>query len=299
MIFILSSFLLLLTGCKQNNNDTQLFTTSSEVKIHNQFESKNAYKYIEKQISYGPRIPGSVGHELTHQMINQVLSEFGWQTENQNGEDKGYKIENIIGKQHGGRPWIILGAHYDTRIYADHDPEPGRKNEPVPGANDGASGVAILLELARVLPKDLPFEIWLVFFDAEDNGGIGNREWIMGSNFFVKTLEEKPDMMILLDMIADENLNIYFEKNSNRDLSEEIWKIADSLGYSEYFIQTAKYSIIDDHIPFLQVGVQAVDIIDFDYPYWHTTADTIDKIDARSLYIVGETLLTWILTTAY
>ena len=111
---------------------------------------------------------------------------------------------------------MIIGAHYDSRLLADPDPDPSLRNQPVPGANDGASGVAVLLELARILPKNLDKTIWLVFFDAEDNGNIPGYDWIMGSRVFVQTLIDKPDEAIIIDMIGDADLNIYQEKNSDQ-----------------------------------------------------------------------------------
>jgi Zn-dependent M28 family amino/carboxypeptidase len=203
----------------------------------------------------------------------------------------------VIAKRGRGSPWIIIGAHFDTRIYADQDPDPQKRALPVPGANDGASGVAVLLELARVLPPDLPGEIWLVFFDAEDNGSIPGRDWAMGSRAFVEgALEGQPDAVVIVDMVGDTDLNIYLEKNSDQTLMQEIWEVAEGLGYSDYFIPSYKYRIIDDHIPFLEANIPAVDIIDFDYPYWHTTSDTLDKVSAKSLQIVGDVVLTWLLT---
>jgi len=231
-------------------------------------------------------------------MIRNALSQFGWQIDVQEGEVNNISIINIVGKREGDDPWIILGAHYDTRIYADHDPKPEQRSKPVPGANDGASGVAVLLELARVIPIELSNKIWIVFFDMEDNGGIRNYDWIMGSQLFVNSLDEKPDKMILLDMIGDEDLQIFYERNSDRPLSEEIWKVAASLGYEDYFINQPKYRLLDDHVPFLRAGIPAIDIIDFDYEYWHTTSDTIDKVDFISLEIVGNTILAWLLSSS-
>jgi Zn-dependent M28 family amino/carboxypeptidase len=134
----------------------------------------------------------------------------------------------------------------------------------------------------------------LVFFDAEDNGGLDNRAWIMGSRAFVTTLTEKPRAAVIVDMVGDEDLNLYLERNSDTKLAAEIWAQAIALGYGKNFITTPKYNMIDDHIPFLEAGIPAVDIIDFDYPYWHTSADTVDKVSAQSLQAVGETLLEWI-----
>ena len=169
-------------------------------------------------------------------------------------------------------------------------------SQPVPGANDGASGVAVLLELARVLPEDLPGEVWLVFFDAEDNGRIPGWNWIMGSQAFVRTLDSHPDAVVIVDMIGDADQNIYQEKNSDKVLTQEIWGVAEDLGYGSSFIPSVKYSMMDDHTPFLQAGIPAIDIIDFDYLYWHTVDDTIDKVSAQSLQAVGDVVYHWVLT---
>jgi len=178
-------------------------------------------------------------------------------------------------------------------MLADQDPGPGR-NAPVPGANDGASGVAVLLELARTLPKNtLP--TWLVFFDAEDDGGIAGRDWIMGSQVFVASLTFRPRAAIILDMVGDANLDIYVEQNSNPALVSEIMGAGRTVGIWPGIYPSIKYSMEDDHTPFLKAGIPAVDIIDFDYPYWHTAADTPDKVSPKSLEIVGETVGAWLI----
>lgn len=264
-----------------------------------QFSKDRAFQDIEHQISLGPRIPGSNAHKETGDWIVDELEKSGWEATISERVIKDKNVRNIIGKKGHGYPWIILGAHYDSRIKADRDPLPENKNLPVPGANDGASGVAVLLELGRILPEEIENtrynQIWLVFFDAEDNGGIDDWDWIMGSTAFVQDLGNLPDAAVIIDMIGDKNLNIFIEKNSDPFLSKEIWGVADSLGYSQYFIPQEKYAIIDDHIPFMEVGVPVVDIIDFDYAHWHTTNDLPDKVSARSLEIVGITLLTWLI----
>jgi Zn-dependent M28 family amino/carboxypeptidase len=154
--------------------------------------------------------------------------------------------------------------------------------------------VAVLLELARVLPNDLPGQIWLVFFDAEDNGHIPGWDWILGSRAFVSLLQDKPDAAIVVDMIGDKDLTIYQEGYSDIELTTKIWGIAQELGYSHIFIPDVKHTILDDHVPFLQAGIPAIDIIDIDYPYWHTVADTPDKVSSQSLQFVGDTLLTYL-----
>jgi Zn-dependent M28 family amino/carboxypeptidase len=207
-----------------------------------------------------------------------------------------YMIQNVIAKRGTGTPWFILGAHYDTRIFADQDPDPEKRQQPVPGANDGASGVAVLVEMARVLPLDFPGEVWLVFFDAEDNGNIPGWDWILGSRAFVEVLEGQPDAVVIVDMIGDLEQEIYWEISSDQGLSREIWGVAEKLGYGDRFISSPRYRILDDHSPFLWAGIPAVDIIDFDYPAYHTVGDTIDKVSAQSLQAVGDVLYHWLLT---
>jgi len=193
-----------------------------------------------------------------------------------------------VGRQ-GRGPIIILGAHYDTRPYADYDPVD--KNQPILGANDGASGVAVLLELARSLDEGkIQKEIWLVFFDAEDRGKLDGWPFSVGAEFFARELEETPEYVVVIDMIGDTDQNIFFEHNSDPALQKQIWTVAARLGYQEYFIPKYKWRLVDDHLPFAKRGITAVDIIDFDYPHWHTTQDTPDKVSPESLQRVGRVL---------
>jgi len=211
----------------------------------------------------------------------------------QETEALGHPVKNIVARRGDEPPQIVIGAHYDSRMYADNDPDTSKWTEPVPAANAGGSGVAVLLGLARSLPSD-SVPVWLVFFDAEDNGRIEGWDWILGSREFVKNNSVQPRAVVVVDMIGDSDLNIYKEKNSNEAITDKIWKTANDLGYGDKFIDTYKYSMIDDHTPFLEAGIPAVDLIDFDYPYWHTSQDTPDKVSAESLKAVGATLLAWI-----
>jgi Zn-dependent M28 family amino/carboxypeptidase len=256
------------------------------------FDGARAYQDVLTQVAFGPRTPDSQAHAKTVAYIQAELQKAGWKTRVQKAKWEGFSVLNIIASRNDQTPHFVLGAHYDSRLLADRDPISG-SNAAVPGANDGASGVAILLELARTLPSDCS-PTWLVFFDAEDNGGLDGREWIMGSRVFVSKLTFHPQAAIIVDMIGDADLNIFIERNSDVSLVNEIWGQAEKLGYRQQFIPALKYSMIDDHSPFLEAGIPAIDIIDFDYPYWHTTKDTSDKVSSKSLQIVGETLLTWI-----
>jgi Zn-dependent M28 family amino/carboxypeptidase len=260
-----------------------------------QFDGIRAYDDIKHQLAFGPRTSGSPAQEQFLLWLRDNLKRSGWDTNIQQAEMMGHPIKNLIAKRGELPPKIILLAHYDSRLTADNDPDLKKQSQPVPGANDGASGVAVLLELARILPPST-VPVWLVFLDAEDNGRIPGWDWILGAKAFVPSLVSKPQAVVLVDMIGDANLNIYMEKNSDKELTQQIWDVAKSLGYDKYFIPEYKYRVIDDHIPFLDNGIPAVDIIDLDYPYWHTTSDTTDKVSSESLKIVGETLRHWVIS---
>ncbi len=258
------------------------------------FDGQHAYADVKTQVAFGSRVPGTAGHAKIEKWMSQELTKAGWQVEIQKSEAMGHPVHNIVARRGSEPPQIIIGAHYDSRMYADHDPDPAQHKNYVPAANDGASGVAVLLGLARSLPKQA-IPVWLVFFDAEDNGDIPGWDWLLGSREFVKNNPVKPRAAIVVDMIGDKDLNIYKERNSTPELTDEIWEVAKELGYEKQFIPDYKYSMLDDHTPFLEAGIPAVDIIDFDYPYWHTTQDTLDKVSAESLQAVGATLRTWVM----
>jgi glutaminyl-peptide cyclotransferase len=257
------------------------------------FDGNRALADIKTQLDMGPRTMNSPAHAKAADWILASLKSAGWTAEFHDATKGDIKMRNIVGRRGEGRPWVILGAHYDSRFVCDQDTDPLKRTLPVAGANDGASGVAVLLELARVLPKDLKKQVWLLFIDAEDNGDIPGWQWIMGSTAFAAKLKDKPDAVVIVDMIGDADLNIYREGYSNRKLTDEIWQIAARLKFPQ-FINEPKYQMEDDHVPFLERGIAAVDIIDFDYPYWHTASDTLDKVSAESLKAVGETLLVWL-----
>lgn len=271
-----------------------VFFRQDENSADKMFDAERALQDVVAQMELSPRTPGSEAHQLVIKYIQTELKKSGWQVEIQETERLGHPIQNIIAKRGSGEPWIIFGAHYDSRLVADHDPLLENQTQPVPGANDGASGVAVLLEMARVLPRNLDQTVWLVFFDAEDQGRIEGWDWILGSRAFAESLTTKPDAVVIIDMIGDKDLNIYREMTSSQDLVDSIWQTAARLGYGDYFIDREGYSMLDDHTPFLDAGISAIDIIDFDYAYWHTTLDVTEKVSKDSLSVVGNTLLTWL-----
>ncbi len=265
-------------------------------------EAERVLALAQKQCDFGPRPSGSLANRQTGDWIRQELEAQGWAVEMHEFVWNETPVRNLIarvgeeGETQGGGGAILLGAHYDTRLVADQDPDPNRRGEPVIGGNDGASGVAVLLELARVLDKQkLTSPLWLAFFDAEDNGRLPGWElWGIGSTRLAEDWAAAgtlPAAMILVDMIGDEDQRIPMEANSDLVLSQAIFDLAAEMGYEEWFPATPGPAIIDDHIAFVQRGVPSVDLIDFDYPYYHTTADTCDKLSAASLERVGRLLL--------
>ena len=261
------------------------------------FSGERAYKFLTAYMEFQPRYTGAAGWQQAGDFIIEQTSGAGWQVEEQRFDYKGVNVRNIIARR-GSGPILIIGAHYDARKYADRDSDPARQREPVPGANDGGSGVAVLLELAKhINTEQLGREVWLTFFDAEDNGEIEGWDWLAGSTYLAEHLPAKPEAMILLDMIGDADLQIPFEQTSNDALKRSIWATAAELGYKQ-FIPEQGYAVIDDHTPFLQRGIPAVDLIDFNYPAWHTIADTADKVTPQSLEAAGRTMERWLETRA-
>lgn len=262
------------------------------------FDGEKAMDFLQAQMDFGPRYPGSSGHQAVGDYIVRELKTLGWEVEIQEVPYHGLTGRNLIARANTDEQQIIiLGAHYDTRRIADQSPDPENRDEPVPGAVDGASGVAVLLELARTLNlEEVPAEIWLAFFDLEDNGsgGIEGWEWIVGSTYMAQHLAVTPEAMVLVDMVGDADQQLYYEGNSDPSLQTHLWQIAAKLGYGSTFIPELAHTMTDDHVPFVWRGIPAVDIIDFDYPYWHTVEDTTDKAAGDSLLRVGRTLEEWL-----
>lgn len=262
-----------------------------------QFSGDRAYQLLGEYMQFQPRVTGSPGWQQAGDYIIDQVSDAGWQVEEQGFEYMNTPVRNIIAKK-GSGPVLIIGAHYDGRRRSDKDPDPAKRDLPMPGANDGGSGTVILLELARHIDAEqLGREVWLTFFDAEDNGGLDGWEYAVGSAYMAENLDVRPEAMVLLDLVGDADLQLPYEQTSTFELSESIWTTAAELGYDQ-FVPETKYAIIDDHTAFLNAGIPAVDIIDFDYPHWDTSNDTIDKVSAQSLEAVGRTVERWLETRA-
>ena len=251
------------------------------------FSGSDAYSYLVEQCEFGPRPPGSNNLSLCRSMISERFRSFGWDVIFQNFTYHEVECINIIARWNSeNNSPIILGAHYDTRPPGPSGPGSGV------GANDGASGVAVLLELASILPNDTRSSVEIVLFDAEDSGGISGWDWIQGSTYYVSQLSSDRrnsiHAMILLDMVGDANLELPRESSSTTSLQNSIWSIAEQLGYNNTFTGFYGGSVTDDHRPFLEAGIPALDLIQVPFPsYWHTLEDTPDKCSAESLEKVG------------
>jgi glutaminyl-peptide cyclotransferase len=257
------------------------------------FDSGRAFEHVRQLVAIGPRPAGSAGIEAARRYIRAQITAIGLST-----TERAFEAQTPVGPLTmvnlsvvvpGARPErLVIGGHYDTKLF--------RRFRFV-GANDGGSSAALLLELARVL-KDRrnPFTIELVFFDGEE----AVLEWTgtdhtYGSRQYVETARASATLntigaMLLVDMVGDRNLNIRRESNSTRWLTDIIWAAAGRLGHGDVFLDEP-LAVEDDHVPFLAAGVAAVDIIDLDYPAWHTADDTLENVSARSLQTVGDVLL--------
>ncbi len=263
------------------------------------FDGDSAFNYLLEQCEFGPRPPGSQNLSNCRQFICDELVSLGWTVLLQNFTYHNTECSNIVARwTNSSESPLLLGTHYDTRPNATED-SLINQSKAIIGANDGASGTAVLLELARILSESVRPLVELVFFDAEDSGELNGWEWIRGSTHYVSELSVERKMsihaMILVDMVGDADLQIPKESSSTNSLQNDIWDIAKSLDYSETFLDTTSYSILDDHRPFLDAGIPALDLIQIPFPwYWHTLEDTPDKCSNASLQIVGEVLETFI-----
>ena len=282
-----------------------------DVELH--FDENKAYRSIKVQIEIGPRIPGTNESNETIYYFVQKIKDINPNITYiiQKFDVKSTDCQNLLIKINEKEDDIvILGAHYDSRAKATKDNED--RDKPVPGANDGASGCAVLLELARDLYKErnnLDCQIWFVLFDAEDQGedeggyGIDGWNWCEGSNEFVEHIDdfydsdnENFECMILLDMVGGTNLQFINEQYSTSSLVDEIFEIGRELGYNKEF-PTFPYtsSVTDDHVTFAEKGIPSADLIikfwdNPDWPYHHTTNDDIDHISKESLKVTGRTI---------
>lgn len=258
------------------------------------FDSSRAWEHLRRQVAFGPRPAGSPALADTRRYIVDQLKASGIVAREQEFDAQTpigpIKMANVVATIPGTRPErIALATHYDTKLYREFR---------FVGANDGGSSTAAVLELARVLKgRRNAYTIELIFFDGEE---AVRPDWrdpdnTYGSRHYVAAAKKAGSLaglkaLILLDMVGDRQLNFRRESRSTRWLTDAIWAAAGKLGYSQHFLRD-EGPIEDDHVPFLDAGVQAVDLIDLDYAAWHTPGDTLDAVSARSLQVTGDVIL--------
>lgn len=282
------------------------------------FDGAQAYEYLKQICDLGPRISGTVAMQEQQKLLAAHFDRLGGKVRMQefrvhhpqNGSPT--TLANLIVEWHPDRKErVLLCAHYDTRPFPDRDPRNPRGT--FIGANDGASGVALLMELGKKMPQfQSPLGVDFVLFDGEefvyrDANVLGQGDpYFLGSEYFSRQYVADPPAHkyrwgVLLDMVADADLQLYYERNSmswsdTRPLVVDIWNTARRLGVRE-FIPQKKYEIKDDHLRLRNIAkIPTCDIIDFDYPHWHTEADTADKCSGESLAKVGWVVQQWLLT---
>ena len=276
------------------------------------FDEDHAFSYLVAQCDFGPRNPGSDGYyacldylitELDQSANEIILQDFSYQERRYN---KKYNLENIIARFNPDSEFqTVISAHWDTRPWADQEDLRQDRDQPIIGANDGASGVAILLELAKIMGENPPpIGVNLVFFDGEDMGVPGENEtYCQGSRFFAKNLPiPRPNEAINLDMVGDKQLVLPIERYSleyHPKLVRHLWDRAKEMGL-DAFIGRVDYAIYDDHIPLNEIaGIPSIDIIDFKYPnsyanFWHTMNDIPENCSEESLGQVGDLMVDYI-----
>jgi hypothetical protein len=278
------------------------------------FDGEAALGYVRAQVAFGPRVPGSEGWRRTGDWIvaqmrtrADTVIEQRWTHVTANGDS--LPMRNVLARiRPGASERVLYVAHWDTRPRADSDPDPAKRHMPILGANDGASGVAVLMAVADALRKTPPaYGVDLLFVDGEDYGEFGDlathKDVLIGATYFADHLPSpsyQPIFGVVWDMVGDADLQVQVEAQSAQAAPEvvtRVWQTAADLGYAKHFPQTSAGSIDDDHVPLLRRGLRVIDVIDLQYGatrdgrsvnYHHTTLDTIDKVSAKSLQIVGD-----------
>ena len=268
-----------------------------------QFDANRAWDHLVNQVNAGPRVPTMPGHGAVREYMLRELQALTSRVDTQDFSldvrCTMLPMSNVFGLFGPDSPGkVVLAAHWDTRPWADQDPNPANRQTPIPGANDGASGVAVLLEVARVLQASPPpTGTIILLFDGEDYGP-GVDAMFLGSRYWAtRMVPERPAWGVLLDMIGDRELQIPREGDSQSragPVNDRVWRAAQQLGRAE-FVDVAGPAILDDHVPVLNEGVPMIDLIDFSYGpghrWWHTLEDTPDKCSPASLTAVGQVIL--------
>ena len=317
-IWILICVTIIISSCNSEKSKKKNSTVSEKTQIEiPDFNTDSAYLFVKSQTDFGPRVPNSEAHRKCARFLKESMGKYCTRVIVQSFKATTYDgnkldCQNIVASfapEKENR--ILLAAHWDSRHIADHDAIEGNRSKPISGANDGASGVGVLMEVARQLQlKNPSIGVDIIFFDAEDYGtpnseNIPGDWWCLGSQYWAKNPHKqnyKANFGILLDMVGASNATFYHEGISSHyapEIVSKIWGSAYRLGFGNYFINEGGNPITDDHYYINTIAkIPMVDIIHQDresetgfYPYWHTTQDNIDNIDGKTLEIVGKTLL--------
>lgn len=299
-------------------NRVKQASTSEKASVTPAFDADSAYHYIQRQVDFGPRVPNTDAHKHCGDYLAGELRRFGAKVYEQEAVVTAYdntelQIRNIVGSfDPDNKKRVLLFAHWDSRPYADHDPDPAHHRTPIDAADDGASGVGVLLEIARQIGREMPQTgVDIIFFDAEDYGTpefvdeYKPDTWCLGTQFWTKNPHVpgyQADFGILLDMVGGKQAAFFKEQLSTMyaaPIVELVWNTARNLGYGKYFIQAAGGAITDDHQYVISGrNIPCIDIINYDpdteggfAPYWHTVNDTMKNIDRETLKAVGQTVL--------
>ena len=318
---IISFLILLCVICSCSTTKKSQTTEQSVVSV--EFNADSAYAFCAAQCDFGPRTMNSEAHERCAQWIQQQFEQYGYSVQLQKADLKGYdgtilKSTNIIASQHPSpntqQPRIFICAHWDSRPWADNDPDEANWRKPVMAANDGASGVAVMLELARLLQQNdsARMAVDFICFDAEDWGipqwenDVDGDSWALGAQYWANSQEPKAKSYqfgILLDMVGGQGAKFYreiFSLKYAHNIVERVWQAANTAGYASIFPYLDGGQITDDHVPVNEkAGIPCIDIINH-YPdceqssfgpTWHTVNDDMQHIDKNTLKAVGQTLV--------
>ena len=317
-IALMACCIVAVAGCAGKTAGNTAQHTADEAKEIT-FDADSAYSFVARQCAFGERVPNTDAHSECGDWIASRLRQCGATVTEQRADLKAFDgtllhTRNIVGEFYPEKKRrVLLVAHWDCRPWADSDPNPDNRRKPVMGANDGASGVGVLLEMARLLKNNEPaVGIDILLVDAEDWGddnGDNPDSWALGAQHWVRTPHRegytRPEYAILLDMVGDANatfLREYFSQQYAPDVVNRVWAAANRLGYGNFFVNANGGGITDDHLAINNAGIPCIDIIDQRMdsptgfcPQWHTTDDTMTHIDRRPLKAVGQTLVNLLL----
>ena len=320
LVLLVSLFAMISCGGDQTTPEQKSVSKPKpEIKVPD-FKADSAYAYVKTQVDFGPRVPNTKEHAACAKYLEKTMKTFGAKVQVQKAKAEAFdgtilNIKNIIASyQPEKNNRIMLFAHWDSRPFADHCENPELRDKPILGANDGASGVGVLMEIGRILKNNkIKMGVDIIFFDAEDYGVPDHKDlpyqadsWCLGSQYWSKNMHEMgyyPRYGILLDMVGAKGATFYKERFSIQyapGVVSKVWNIASKIGYANYFVPQLGGTITDDHVYVNKnAHIPSIDIIQHDPStlsnfgsYWHTHNDNMDVIDKNTLKAVGQTLLT-------